>query len=279
MIKNGFMQALEYFNGIRLRNISMELIEFGTCEGLDNYFTLLDEILKNESDISSINIKPMDIKRVCDLSSQIVNLIYGNYVSPQKIHKMYEKVVVTGGYPFDGSVIGVDGKEYITIGKSDTIQSIPTLTHEGSHLIIPNTYLNNAHILDTLPILTELISSIILDGMHIGESNFENTLILRIASLRDQIVYKHTKVYDEENEKTKYIKSYVQHSLYNYLISFVYAINLLIYYLEDARSFLNKLDNSLKNDENVYDFLRYYGIDFTSSSTIDNAIKVLKNTP
>lgn len=274
-----FIQALNYFNGVKNYNLSLSTIELNTMDGINSYSRLLSEISINPSDAKTIPIRNAEIKRVYDLSSQILNLIFASYKSQEYIHALFERVAVTGTSPFDGSVVLADGKEFITVGRNDKIQSIPTLTHEGTHIIVPFSYTENCHILDTLPILTELISALILDGMHIGSDNFNNCLIQRISNLKEQMLNRDKEVAVKGINEAQYVRAYRRHLFYNYLISFVYAINLLKFYLEGAPEFLNKLNNSLMYDSDLYDLLKYYGIDFSSNETVDTTINVLKNTP
>lgn len=274
-----FIQALNYFSAIVSYNLSLVVEEFQTVDGVNNYSYIIDELLRNISNTSSIDILDMENTRVYDLSSQILNLLFGEYKSREYIHDYFERVVVTGKTPFDGSVIMVEGKKFITVGKNDKIMSIPTLTHEGTHIIVPYSYIRNSHVLDALPILVELITSILLDGMHIGSSNFNNSLIVRISDLKEQYLKGSLLISQDASERDKYVHTFKRHSFYNYLISFVYATNLLIYYLEDAPRFIGTLNDSLKYDESFYDLLKYYGINFTKNETISNTIKILKNTP
>lgn len=274
-----FTQALNYFSAIVSYNLSLVVEEFKTIDGINNYSYIIDELLKNASDDSCIDLLDLDISRVYDLSSQILTLLFNEYKSKEFIHEYFERVVVTGETPFDGSVIMVKGKKFITVGKNDKVMSIPTLTHEGTHIIVPYTYTKNSHILDALPILVELITSILLDGMHIGSSNFNNSLIVRISNLKELYFKESLLISQDASERDKYIHAFKRHSFYNYLISFVYATNLLIYYLEDAPKFISTLNDSLKYDKSFYDLLKYYGINFTKNETITNTIKVLKNTP
>lgn len=274
-----FMAALNYFSNIRKYKLSLSVLEFETSSGVDNYSYFIKELIKNKSSMENISINPLEISRVYDLSSQILTLIFKESVKPQSIHSLYERVVVTGSTPFDGSVIEVDDKKFVSVGKNDAIESIPTLTHEGTHVIIPYSYTNNYHTIDTIPILTELIASIILDGMHIGENNFNKFLIARISSLRVEFLDLINTTPAPENKKEIYINHYKRHTFYNYAISFIYATNILINYLEEPSHFIDKLNESLMNDTNVYDLLHYYGVNFNSSKTIENSIKVLKNTP
>lgn len=270
--------AIEYFNYIKDTKLSLSLKEISTSQGIDNYLKLIDELLVNASSLHDVKEKHLNITRVNDLASQILNLIFYSSELENKIHEMISKIVVTGGNSYDGSVILVRGKKYITVGSNDKVLSIPTITHEATHIIVPEKSIQNAHLIDTIPILIELITSVILDGMHIGENNFNQVLIVRIASLREEFINKVENLRNIKTEEEQFISAYFRHSFYNYLISFVYALNLLIYYLEDTPRFITHLKNVL-NDKNIYELISDYGIDFLSDDTINNVIKVLKNTP
>ena len=275
---------IDFFKYISENHLSLEFDELLTVDGLLNYYNIRDLSLKTNATIDAFPIPSLEIVRVLQLSGDILNLVFHHHnpvIDKKEIYKIITDICLIGGNnPFTGYVQKKDGKRSILIECVDKVACIPTITHEASHIIMPISYTPNYHHTEMIPILVEFIASYILDRMDIGENNLELAYAYWVANLKHQIILKNK--YDENQpEKIDFNEEGLSYAFntnytYTYIISTLYAFNLLPMFFDNYKSFLTKLSNSIISGENIQDLYKYYGLDFSSSKFMDEPTNILK---
>lgn len=278
-------RVFSFFNLLNKYKLSISLDELLTEQGRLNYLYMQDLALKTNVDLGKYNLHKVDKNVVYDLSIQILTLLFHHFNNIVPIDDIIRIVfgchVYGGNNPFEGYVEEINGKKNIALECDNRVESIPTIVHEGSHIIVPNSYTPNYHHREVIPIIAEFIACSVLDGMNIGTENLESVYAWRVDCLKQ---YFKTRTENDDTfmehqdlsllEKAPYI--YQSHNSYSYIISTLAAFNLFDNYLEDPLTFINKLSASIKNDQNIYSLYKYFGIDFNSEKVVAIPTNILK---
>ncbi len=284
MNKEYYKKVLDFFNYVKKNSINLSFSEIDN-EIAKTYLNDFTNILLNSNisyQQSSLSLTP---SKVYDLATQILYIMFGKTFSNDDIDELKNKIIITdGANPFEGGIGYLDQEKYIILECANSNYSVPTLTHESTHYLTDGKYYSNYHHIETLPILIEFITSLILDGMNIGNNNYEAIIAERFITLQERIkdkikytITSNDRLNNQLLEQKQMFYVYSSNIAYTYLISTIYALNLLVYYKQDVFAFISKLNRTLKYQNGLEDLIKYYNIDLNKRETYDEPIRILNN--
>ncbi len=222
-----------------------------------------------------------------DVSIYILNEIFGTVISQNVIDELSRKIIITNKSDAHNGSVVLDvnsNKKKLLFDRLDTTASIPVFTHEVVHYLFDDTTIfTNIHTLEILSILMEFIAADFIEERKIDNVTKKATFASRVEELKHtrMIITKYYPYYktNYKNDKTalNIIKTYAEHTSYQYTYSFIVAYNLFLMYKEDRNRLICELRNLIENKKHINILMDYYNINLENTKCRDNVINLMRS--